>query len=101
MTMDPANHPWSNYCHNALDHHQSLVTPHPEYTRLGATPSGRHAAYRALVREHPDEQELTDLRRHAQQQRAWGSERSREPIEAPTSRSVSGRPCKPLRDPNK
>jgi putative transposase len=36
-----------------------------------------------------EEKHLDDLRQHTQQQRAWGSERSRQQIEALTQRSVS------------
>jgi putative transposase len=39
-----------------------------------------------------EEKHLNDLRQHTQQQRAWGSERFQQQIEALTQRSVSVRP---------
>jgi hypothetical protein len=46
-----------------------------------------------------EEKRLDDLRQHTQQQRAWGSERFQQQIEALTQRSVRtkprGRPPKP------
>lgn len=39
-----------------------------------------------------DEGHLDDLRRHAQQRSAWGSERFQQQIEAPTWRAVGARP---------
>ena len=92
MTDDPSTYPWSSYHHNALGKHTSLITPHEQYTLLASTPAARQAAYRALVHEQMEEKSLDDLRQHTQQQRAWGSERFQEQIEALTQRSVSVRP---------
>jgi putative transposase len=99
MTMDPADYPWSSHGHNAMGQHHPMITAHPEYTGLGSTPAARQAAYRALLSEHLDEQQLVDLRLHTQQQRAWGSDRFRQQIEALTQRAAGvrprGRPHKP------
>ncbi len=92
MTDNPAAYPWSSYRHNALGEPSSLITPHEQFTRLATTPAARHAAYRALVHEHVEEKHLDDLRLHTQQQRAWGSERFQQQIEALTQRSVSVKP---------
>ncbi|WP_395121414.1 transposase [Rhodanobacter sp. FW102-FHT14D06] len=98
MTDDPADYP-SSYHHNAMGQPAPLITPHQQYMLLATTPATRQAAYRALVDELVEEKHLDDLRQHTQQQRAWGSERSRQQIEALTQRSVSvrprGRPPKP------
>jgi putative transposase len=92
MTDDPADYPWSSYHHNALGQPTPLITPHEQYTLLATTHAARQAAYRALVHEHVEEKHLNDLRQHTQQQRAWGSERFQQQIEALTQRSVSVRP---------
>lgn len=100
MTADPADYRWSSHSHNAIGRNHPLIAPHPEYLRLGSTPAARQTAYRALFREHLDEQQLTDLRLHTQQQRAWGSDRFRQHIEALTQRAAGvrprGRPRKPI-----
>jgi hypothetical protein len=99
MTQDPADYPWSSYHHNAMGQPTPLITPHQQYMLLATTPAARQTVYRALVHEHVEEKQLDDLRQHTQQQRAWGSERFQQQIEALTQRSVSvrprGRPPKP------
>lgn len=99
MTTAPADYPWSSYHHNALGRHTPLITPHEQYTLLASTPAERQAAYRALVYEHVEEKFLDEIRQHTQQQRAWGTERFQQQIEALTQRSVTirprGRPVKP------
>jgi putative transposase len=92
MTNSPADHPWSSYHHNALGQSSPLITPHEQYTALGATPDARQAAYRALIDDQLEDKQLEDLRQHTQQQRAWGSKRFQLQIEALTQRSVSVRP---------
>ena len=89
---DPAAHPWSSYRHNALGQPTPLITPHEQYTLLASTPAARQAIYRALVHERVEERSLDEIRQHTQQQRAWGSERFQQQIEALTLRSVSVKP---------
>jgi putative transposase len=69
-----------------------LITPHAQYTSLGATSDARQTGYRSLIDEHLEEKHLADLRQHTQQQRAWGSERFQQQVEELTQRSVSVRP---------
>lgn len=92
MTDDPSTYPWSSYHYNALGQHTPLVTPHVAYTLLAITPAARQAAYRVLVHEPVEQKSLDDLRQHTQQQRAWGSERFQQQIEALTQRSARVRP---------
>ena len=98
MTTDPADYRWSSHSHNASGRENPLITPHQEYLRLGPTPAARQAAYRTLICEHLDEQQLAELRLHTRQQRAWGSDRFRQQIETLTQRAAGvrprGRPCK-------
>lgn len=99
MTTAPGDYPWSSYAHNAWGSPQPLITPHQEYLNLNSEPAARQAAYRQLICEHLDELQLTALRQHTQQQRAWGSDRFRQQVEALTQRAVGvrprGRPRKP------
>jgi putative transposase len=92
LTNSTADYPWSSYYHNALGQYSPLITPHEQYNALGTTPDTRQAAYCALIDEQLEEKQLADLRQHTQQQRAWGSERFQQQIEALTQRSVSVRP---------
>ena len=99
MTTMPGDYPWSSYAHNAWGKQHPLITPHQKYLNLVLDPAARQTAYRELIREHLDEPQLIALRQHTQQQRAWGSDRFRQQIEALTQRAVSvrprGRPPKP------
>jgi putative transposase len=92
MTDDPSRYPWSSYHHNALGQLAPLITPHEQCTLLASTPVTRQVAYRALVHEYMEEKRLDDLRLHTQQQRAWGSQRFQQQIEALTQRAVGVRP---------
>ena len=92
MTTSPGEYPWSSYAHNAWGQRQPLITSHQEYLNLGTDPVARQAAYRELIREHLDEPQLTALRQHTQQQRAWGGDRFRQQIEALTQRAAGVRP---------
>jgi putative transposase len=80
MTKDPDDYPWSSYHHNALGQSSPPITPHAQYTTLGATPDARQAAYRALIDEQLEEKHLDEIRQHTRQQRAWGSERFQQQI---------------------
>jgi putative transposase len=92
MTALPGEYPWSSYAHNAWGQPHPLLTPHQEYLNLGTDPAARQAAYRELVREHLDEPQVTALRQHTQQQRAWGSDRFRQQIEVLTRQAAGIRP---------
>lgn len=52
----------------------------------------REVAYRAWVNDTFEEAELSELRQHTQQQRAWGSDRFSQQVEALTQRAATVRP---------
>jgi putative transposase len=89
---EPGHYPWSSHRDAALGWDDPLIRPHAAYRRLGATPGKRQAARRALVIEVVPPDETEAIRRHLQQQHAFGPDRFRQAIEAQL-----GRPCGPRR----
>lgn len=92
MVADPADYHWSSYRCNALGEMDSLITPHPLYLALGAVASSRQSAYRDLFKSALGDDELADIRNHVQQQRALGTSRFQEEIEALLGRKAVLRP---------
>lgn len=91
MVAVAADYRWSSHAMNAYAAPDPRITPHPSFTALGVGEEGR-AAYRALFAELVDTSDIDAIRTHTQQQRAWGSERFRQQIEALTQRASSVRP---------
>ena len=54
MCAHPCDYRWSSYRANAGDGHDTVVTAHDQYRRLGATAEARCAAYRRLIDEQLD-----------------------------------------------
>jgi putative transposase len=100
MVSAPAEYRWSSYHCNACGKPNRLITPHPAYLSLGADPPSRLAAYRALFTEAISDDELADIRAHVRQQKALGTSRFQEQVEAQLARAVTlrprGRPRKPV-----
>lgn len=98
MVADPAGYAWSSFRANALGEYDPIVRTHPVYQALAATTEERRAAYRELVREAVNDEDITDIRSHLQRQHAYGSQRFRAAIEAQPSRRAGpakiGRPSK-------
>src|SRR5262249_3846235 len=102
MVAHPEAYPWSSFLCNGLGVDDPLVRPHTNYLSLGATSEERLAAYRSLVMEVCNEDEVDQTRRHLQQQHALGSARFRFAIEAQLARRAGpakiGRPEKAALD---
>lgn len=98
MVARPEDHLWSSYRANALGWRDPLLTPHETYRALGATPSERQAAYRALFAEGLGGEQLDALRDSIQRGWAPGSDRFRREVEAASGRRADvprrGRPPK-------
>jgi putative transposase len=62
MVSAPHEHPWSSYHALAYGAADKLVTPHPLYVALGATPLERQAAHRALCGTSLTDAELASVR---------------------------------------
>jgi len=98
MVTAAAAYPWSSYRCHALGRADPLLTPHPTYTALAPTASGRQEAYRALFDQGLDD-DLLDALRDATN-RGWvpGSGRFQSEIAAALGRRVTpprrGRPPK-------
>ena len=92
MVARPGDYPWSSHGHNALGHHQTLITPHAAWKELGNTDEARRACYLALVNERPPPEELEEIRRCTQQQRVYAGERLQRQVEALTDRAAAPRP---------
>lgn len=92
MVAKPADYRWSSHAYNALGTHEPRITPHPLYLGLGTNDIERQRAYSQLFKAELRSNDLDDLRAHTQQQKAWGSDRFRQQIEALTQRSAGIRP---------
>jgi putative transposase len=93
MVECPGEYRWSSYRSNALGEADPLLSPHAQYTTLGATQEERLAAYQRLVDDAIDETQIREIRSYLQQQRAWGSERFQLAIAAQLGRCAQTRPA--------
>lgn len=62
LVSTPGEHPWSSHAHNAFGVVDALVTEHPVYTALGATPQLRQQAYRDLFKDDDEGEATTAIR---------------------------------------
>jgi putative transposase len=92
MVSDPADYPWSSYRANGLGQAIRLWTPHPIYSSLGANPSDRSAAYRALFAGQLDHRMIDRIRQATNQGMALGNDKFKEDVERLTQRRT--RPLK-------
>ena len=53
MTDDPTTFPWSSCASHCGLRQDAMLSPHPEYTALAATPEARAEAYRQLLLKRP------------------------------------------------
>ncbi|HEY3173391.1 MAG TPA: hypothetical protein VGK86_12530 [Thermoanaerobaculia bacterium] len=97
MVSHPRDYRWSSYCANAEGHPNALLTPHPEYLRLGLDESDRLHTYRELFTAHLDPQRIAEIRNATNGNYALGDERFRDEIARMLNRRVapgqSGRPA--------
>lgn len=102
MVELPEDYPWSSYRANAMGAADPLVTAHPLYLALGATPEARREAYRAIFATHLDPDLVRDLRACLQTGTPLGNDRFRAQIEqalgVKVGHSTRGRPRKPPED---
>ncbi len=92
MVAAPGDYPWSSYRANAEGCMDALLNPHAEYLALGADPTTRTAAYRALFAEALPDELVNEIRGYLQQQKALGTDRFRAWVEARTGRFATTRP---------
>lgn len=93
MTDDPTAYPWSSCASHCDLRQEAILSPHPEYTTLAATPEARDAAYRQLLHETLSDDDLKAIRTYLQHQRALGRDDFRAMVEAKTQRFADIRPA--------
>ncbi|MHB1897415.1 MAG: transposase [Metallibacterium sp.] len=87
MTDDPTGFPWSSCATLCGQRDDPLLTPHPTQHALGAE------AYRAMLAEAINDEDLATIRLYLQQQRAYGRDDFRAMVEAKTQRFAGVRPA--------
>jgi putative transposase len=88
MANHPAEYPWSSYQCNALGKENNLVTPHPEYKRLGSTEDERQSVYRQLFRARIPEMTLDTIREATNKAWVIGSNRFKVKVASKVDRPV-------------
>ena len=97
MVADPAQYRWSSYHANALDKFTTLITPHPEYLRLGLDEASRRESYRRMFQRRIDAPLITEVRDALNQGLVLENERFKDDVEIILRRKVRlGKPG-PLR----
>jgi putative transposase len=99
MVEKPEHHHWSSVHANLARCEDPLVTPHACFMAMGDTRQLRAEAYRTWLEQGVSDDELIAIRRHLQQERAFGSKRFQAMAEKTLGRPVSvRRPGRPSRD---
>jgi putative transposase len=62
IVSGPEKYRWSSYRHHALGFHDDVLTEHPLYLNLGATPESRQQAWREFCGNQMSQSELDALR---------------------------------------
>ena len=83
---------WSSFACNANGDQDKLVTPHPEYRRLGRSLNARQAAYRALFEQPIDDALLTRIRDATNKAWVLGDEAFCRSVEESLNRRPTPRP---------
>lgn len=96
MVSHPGEYKWSSYGANAQGREDALLSPHPLYTTLGASPADRQQAYRELFRHRMDNDLLHEIRDALNHELVLGRSYFKDKIEVMTQRQtrmgISGRP---------
>jgi putative transposase len=85
----PDAYEWSSFGHNAIGGRDPIVTPHALYLALGARPSERRDAYRALFAVEIGDPAIGAIRRAAKRGGVLGDESFRRRAEHATGRALS------------
>lgn len=93
MTDDPTTFAWSSCAGLCGLRDDPLLTLHTSQRALAATTEQRGEAYRDLLMEALNEEDLAAIRAYLQQQRAYGRDDFRAMVEAKTQRFASVRPA--------
>jgi len=98
LVTQAGDYPWSSYQHHVGIKSDPLITDHGLYWALGNTPFEREAAYRRLIEEGLDEQEVRMLSEATLKGWALGSDQFKSGLERQVHRRVQpsrrGRPAR-------
>jgi putative transposase len=92
MVEGPGEYPWSSFGFNAHGAEDGLVTPHPEYRRLGRSHQARRDAYRSGFDEAFDPQLLSLIRNATNKAWVLGGEAFCEGLDGKLNRRPKPRP---------
>ena len=96
LMVHPGEYRWSSYAANAQGGADRLITPHPLYLALDTSPQRRQEVYRALFRDHLDDELLHAIRESLNHELVLGRSYFKEKIEAMTQRQTQpGQPGRP------
>ncbi len=100
MTDDPVRFLWSSCAALCGQRDDPLLTLHPTQLAMGTNDKDRADAYRDLLTETLDDENLAAIRAYLQQQRAYGRDDFQAMVEAKTQRFAALRPAhRPARKP--
>lgn len=88
MVTGPGDYPWSSYAHHIGIKSDPIVTDHALYWSLGNTPFQREAAYKGLVEQGDNEEDVQALGEATHKGWALGSEQFKLTLEKLTPRRV-------------
>lgn len=91
MVRDPGQYRWSSYRANAYGEPSRLLTAHPTWQALGVTDYARRGAYRRLLEEMLDPQQLDALRYALRKGLPTGHDRFKHQIEQTLSIRLGSR----------
>ena len=98
MVGHPRDYPWSSFRHNGLGKRNSLITPHHLYLKLGSSSERRLSAYRTLLGEMLDDDDIEAIRSATNGNFVLGNKRFQKDIEkALGRRTARGEPGRPRR----
>lgn len=89
MVTQPSEYPWSSYRHTALGRPDDIMTNHPLYHALGATPQERQTAYREFFTGQVADKTLDAIRGTTNKGWGLGNNRFRERIATQLARRVA------------
>jgi len=93
LTDDPTRYPWSSCAALCGKRQDPLLTLHATQRALGPTAKDRADAYRVLLSEALNDEDLAAIRVYLQQQRAYGRDVFQAVVEARTRRFAATRPA--------
>lgn len=91
LTDDPTNYPWSSCAALCGRHQDPLLTLHPAQLAFQASSNPPGRAYEELLCQAIPADELDDIRRYLQQQRAWGRDDFQAMVQNKTQRFAATR----------